>query len=666
MNVKSFLITLTIPLCLLSCKERPQSGLAESCFAGIESPDGRIRFSLSKEAGRLPQYSISFDGNPLVKDASLGLQFSDWTFGPDALCAGPEYRSDVENYDLVAGKASHIEEAFNEVRVPFVQEGRRVDLVVRAFNSGLGFRYEFPPQKGWKRYCLTDELTTFDIAGNPKVLTMYLGSYTTSHEGFYYLSDYTGLAENELMEMPTLFCFSDNAYMAVTEAAVRDFAGSYLSYSGGHLVDKLSPLPGQTEQKVKAVLPHRTPWRTFIIGDRPGALIESNLLTNLNDPCTVENTDWIHPGKTTFTWWNGNIVPDSTFMAGNNFMTNKYYIDFVADAGLQYHSIYGYAEQPWYFDPAMDFSNPDPSADVTKPIRTLDMDYIGKYAASKGVGLHLWVNWRPFYNQIDQALPLFESWGVKGMMVDFMDRDDQEMIRIQEEILRKCAAHGIFIQFHGACKPSGLNRTYPNEFTREGTRNYECFKWSKDMGPDLDIAIPFTRLLAGATDYHLGGFRAVNSDDFEIRYQRPLVMCTRTHMLGMYVVLESYLGMVCDYPEAYLGQPGFEFIREVPCTWDETKVPAAEVMKYVCVARRSGSDWWMGAINNSEKRSISVPLDFLEEGVEYEAVLFCDAPDSFETPNHLQKKYIKVRRGSTLRLDMVSGGGAAVHFKPLA
>jgi len=666
MDFRSIVALLTIPLCLLSCKGKPQGGLDETCSAQIESPDGRIRFTLTKEAGALPGYGISFDGRALVQDASLGLEFTDWTFGPEALVSEPEYRTGTEAYDLPTGKASHVEEPFNEVRIPFSQGGRRVDLVVRAFDSGVGFRYEFPAQKGWKRYCLTDELTTFDIAGNPKVLTMYLGSYTTSHEGFYYLSDYTDLSAGELMEMPTLFCFGDDAFMAVTEAAVRDYAGSYLSYCDGHLLDRLSPLPGQEKEKVKAELPHRTPWRAFIIGDRPGALIESNLLTNLNDPCAVDDPGRFRPGKTTFTWWNGNIVPDSTFMAGNNFMTNKYYIDFAAKAGLQYHSIYGYAEQPWYYDPAMDFGNPDPEADVTKPIRTLDMDYIGKYAAEQGVGLHLWVNWRPFYEKIDEALPLFESWGVKGMMVDFMDRDDQEMIRIQEEILRKSAMHGIFIQFHGACKPSGLNRTYPNEFTREGTRNYECYKWSVDMGPDLDIAIPFTRLLAGVTDYHLGGFRAVNRDDFEIRYQRPLVMCTRCHMLGMYVVLESYLGMVCDYPDAYLGQPGFEFISAVPCTWDETRVPVAEVMKYACVARRSGEDWWIGAINNSEGRTLDIPLDFLSEGVLYEADVFCDAQDSFETPDHLQKKHLKLQRGSALRLVMVSGGGAAIHLKPMA
>lgn len=654
---------LSISLCLLSCNGRQQSGLVDR--AQVSSPDGNIVFTLGKTEGAFPDYSISYKGKELVSGARLGLEFTNWTFGPEAEAGEPVLTSGVEIYDLVTGKTSHVEEPFNEISVPFTQNGRRIDLVVRAFDSGVGFRYEFPKQAGWKKYTMTDELTTFDLAGDPEVLTMYLGSYTTSHEGFYTATRYSRLQEDALMEMPTLFTFDDGVSMAITEAAVRNYAGSYLSALGGHLTDKLSPLPGQERLKVKAGLPHHTPWRVFMIADRPGDLIASNLLTNLNDPCLIEDTSWIKPGKTTFTWWNGNIVADSTFMAGNNFMTNKYYIDFAASHGLQYHSIYGYAEQPWYYDPNMDFSNPAPDADITKPIRTLDMEYIGRYAAEQGLGIHLWVNWRPFYEQIDKALDLFEKWGVKGMMVDFMDRDDQEMILIQEEILRKSAAHGIFIQFHGACKPSGLNRTYPNEFTREGTRNYECFKWSVDMGPDLDIAIPFTRLLAGVTDYHLGGFRAVSKDDFVIHYQRPLVMCSRCHMLGMYVVLESYLGMVCDYPDAYIGQPGFEFISEVPCSWDETVVPAAELLQYACVARRKGGDWWVGAINNSTARKVDIDLDFLAEGITYSVDHFCDAPDSERTPDHLRKKHLTVKRGDHITLDMVSGGGAALHFKPL-
>ena len=344
-------------------------------------------------------------------------------------------------------------------------------------------------------------------------------------------------------------------------------------------------------------------------------------------------------------------------------VVDKYYIDFAAGHGIDFHSIYGYAEQPWYEDKNMNFEHPAPDANVMRTVKSLDMDAVAAYAAQQGVGLHMWVNWKPLYARLDEALAQFEKWGVRGMMVDFMDRDDQEMIRIQEEILAAAAEHKIFVQFHGACKPTGLNRTYPNEFAREGTRNYECFKWSKDLGADLDVSIPFTRLLAGVTDYHLGGFRAVPVDKFKIQYTNPLVTVTRSHMLGMYVVLECYLGMVCDSPMSYLGQPGFEFIQQVPTVWDETVVPDASVNEYAVVARRNGENWYVGAINNTERRSVSFKTDFLGEG-QYVAEIYCDNENTESDPDLLDKKEVRIDRNSVINIEMAGSGGFAIRIMP--
>lgn len=631
----------------------------------VKSPDGKIRFTVQVEKEGLPKYNVYYQNTQLVKDGALGFEFDSGKFGEDVAVGRVVKRSGVEKYDLVAGKSSHVESPFREVTIPLKERKaphRQVNVVVRLFDDGAAFRYVFPEQEQWASYIMYDELTTFDLANNPEVLTMFLGSYTTSHEGLYFRMKYADLPENQLMEMPVLYHY-DGVYMAITEAAIRDYAGMYLMNEHGALRGKLSPLPGQQREKVKATLPHRSPWRVMMIGKEVGTLIASNLLTSLNDPCTLEDVSWVKPGKTTFSWWNGNVVPDSFFLPGNNFFTNQYYIDFVKRAGLDYHSIYGYAEQPWYEDENMSFEFPSETANVMKPVKSLDMNAIAKYAAEQGVGLHLWVNWKPLYARLEEALTQFEKWGVKGMMVDFMDRDDQEMIRIQEEILKRSAEHKIFVQFHGSSKPSGLNRTYPNEFAREGTRNYECYKWSKDMGADLDIAIPFTRLLAGVTDYHLGGFRSVPKAQHKIQYTNPLVTGTRCHMLGMYVVLECYLGMVCDSPMAYEGQPGFDFIQKVPTTWDETVVPAASVMEYVVVARRSGDDWYVGAINNSKKRTVSFKTDFLKEG-NYIAEIYADADDTDSHPNHLVKRTIKVDRKSTIELRLADSGGTAIHIYP--
>ncbi len=415
--------------------------------------------------------------------------------------------------------------------------------------------------------------------------------------------------------MPALFEFPNHTYMAITEANLRDYAGMYLRKKDGYLVSQLSPLPGQSGVKVKAKLPHRSPWRVLMISDRIGDLMESTMLTTLCRPPVDKDFSWLKPGKTSFHWWNGDITPDTTFAPGINFETNKYYIDFCADNGIEYHSVIGYGGLPWYISDAAGYGVVGPNTDVTKTVATLDMQQVCDYARQRGVGIHVWVHWQALYQQLEAAFTQFEKWGIKGMMVDFMDRDDQEMVNIQEEILQAAARHKLFIQFHGSFKPTGLSRTFPNELTREGTYNYEVNKWNpRGLSPDHDVDMPFTRVLAGPTDYHLGGFRAVPPGQFATQFARPLMVGTRSHMLAMYVVLESYLAMVADYPEAYDGEAGFEFLKKIPTNWDETKVPAAEVGQYATTARRRGTDWYVGTINNTTARTITIPLTFSEVG----------------------------------------------------
>jgi alpha-glucosidase len=421
-------------------------------------------------------------------------------------------------------------------------------------------------------------------------------------------------------------------------------------------------LPNQTAIKLKADLPHKTPWRVLMISDRIGAFIESNILTTLNEPSKIKDLSWIKPGKCTFPWWNGNVVPDTLNAPGNNFVTNQYYIDFCARNGLDYHSVVEYGLHQWYTDDGIGFQ-PGLHPDVTKPVPGLDMKEICDYAKSKGVGIRVWVHFYALYPKLDTAFAIFEKWGLDGMMVDFMDRDDQEMVKMQEEILQKAAAHHLHIQFHGAYKPTGLSRTYPNEFTREGTRNYEVDKWdNQGISPDHNITMPFTRGIAGATDCHLGGFRAVPQNQFCAQYTRPLVLGTRCHMLAMYVVLENNLAMVCDYPEAYEGQPGFEFIKEVPTTWGETKVIDAKVNEFITIARRKGENWYIGTITNHNARDIIVSLSFLAEG-NYTATIYTDAADTGTNPNHLNKAAKSVSNKDVLQLHIEPGGGDVMQIK---
>lgn len=630
----------------------------------LVSPNGLLKFSLTLEKAH-PVYTIQYDRQTLIQNSPLSFVFDNGAFGEGLTIHKPVFSTKEETYELIVGKTKTVYSLSKEVIIPFEETKapfRKINLVVRAFNDGIAFRYEFPEQPNWQSYVMYEEHTTFHITGNPKVLGMYLPSYQTSHEATYSSVTYKQMKEKHLMDMPALFEFPDHVFMAITEAAVRDYAGMYLWKEDGRLQGKLSPKIGQEQIKVEASLPHQSPWRVFMIGDRVGALIESDLLTNLNEPCKIEDTSWIKPGKTTFTWWNGNVTPDTTFLGGNNFPTNKYYIDFAARNGLDFHSIYGYAEQPWYTDDGTWFGFPGKNSDITKPVSSLNMQEICDYAKSQGIRIHLWTNWIPLYAKIDEAFALFEKWGIAGLMIDFMDRDDQEMIRIQEEFLEKAARHHLFVQFHGSSKPSGLHRTYPNEFTREGTLNYENFKGCMVTVADHDISMPFTRLLAGAADYHLGGFRAIPKEKFKIQQSNPYVTSTRCHMLAMYVVLESYLGMICDTPSAYEGQPGFEFLQIVPTTWEKTVVPNASVNEYVAIARKHGDDWYVGAINNSQPRTLEIALDFLGKG-RYTLTLYKDAKDTDTHPNHLLKETLRVTATDKITLPLASDGGAAMHIR---
>lgn len=633
----------------------------------LSSPDGKLKFLL-KITPENVSYEVNYKKQPVVDNSLLGFSFDSGEFGSGLKTGKVRRRKMDETYELVVGKVSSARNHCNELVVPLQEKaapGRLINLVVRAFNDGVAFRYEFPEQEKWNSYVMYDEKTQFNLSGNPMALLMYLPGYINTHEGEYKHIAYNKIAKKRLIEMPVTLEFENGTFMSITEAAIRDYAGMYLVKEKSGFTGKLSPRLGQEKIKVEInEFPHRTPWRVLSISDRVGGLLETNILTSLNEPCKIEDTSWIKPCRTTFTWWNGNVVPDSTFSPGNNFETNKYYIDFAARNGLDAHGIYGYAETPWYYDDNFNFGWAGPNADITRPIPCLNLPRIAEYAKSKGVGIHLWVHWRPLYDKLDEAFALYEKWGVKGLMVDFLDRNDQEMIRIQEEILQAAARHRLFIQFHGSSKPSGLVRTYPNEFTREGTLNYEVCKWDTLVNADHDISVPFTRLLAGPTDYHLGGFRALPRSEFKIQYVNPYVMSTRCHMMAMYVVLENHLTSLCDTPKAYEGQPGFEVLRTVPGTWDEMRVPLAELNKYVTVARRSGADWWVGTLNNGTARTLNLKLDFLGDG-QYRAEIYTDAADADKNPNHLNKEVRTVTSKDRVELPLAADGGSVIRFSKL-
>ena len=628
----------------------------------IASPNGQIIFLFDVNNGK-PEYAVKYKNQLLIEHSTIGLSFiNNDSFGSDIKIGKTVISDGVDDYTLAEGKTSKVHDTYKEASIPMQDSKKRLIIFhARVFNDGIGFRYEFPLQKNWDNYTLTDENTTFNIVGNPTSRVGFLENFTTSHEHRYNLLPLKDIKNDTLMDVPALFEFPGKTYMAITEANLIDYAGMSLIKRNGILTSQLTPLPNQQLIKVKAILPHHTPWRVMMISDHVGDLIASNILTNLSDSCKIKDLSWLAPGKATFHWWNGDISPDTTWEPGVDYEFNQYYIDFCARNHIQYHTIIGYRKVAWYQNDGNDYS-PGPNTDILKPRPGLDIQALSDYAKSKGVRLRFWVHWQALYPKIDSAFALFEKWGIEGMMVDFMDRDDQEMVKIQEEILQKAAEHHLEIEFHGAYKPTGLSRTYPNESTREGTLNYENDKWGNLITPQDDINVVFTRLLAGPTDYHLGGFRAMPESNFKVQVMRPHVLGTRCHMLAMYVVLENHMSMVCDEPQAYEGQPGFDFIKEVPTVWDETVVPNAEVGEWVSIARRKGTNWYIGTINNSKERTVIIPLKFLSAG-KYHAEIYKDSANAVSYPNQLIKEEKTVTASDNITIDLPPGGGEVIKFE---
>jgi alpha-glucosidase len=285
------------------------------------------------------------------------------------------------------------------------------------------------------------------------------------------------------------------------------------------------------------------------------------------------------------------------------------------------------------------------------------------YGKQKGVKTLLWLDWLPLSKKMDEAFALYEKWGVSGVKIDYMNSDRQEIVQFYERCVRKAAEHHLTVDFHGAYKGTGLQRTYPNLLTREGVMGMEYCKWCDRVTPEYDVTIPFTRMLAGPMDFTPGAFNNAARGKFTDKGPTPMSQGTRCHQLAMYAVYESPLVMVSDYPEAYKNQPGFEFIEEVPTVWDESKVLSGTPAKFIVMARRNGDKWYVGAMTNWDARDVEVPLSFLRKG-DYEAQLFADGPDADKVGTSVAVSKKSVKPGDVLKLHLAPGGGAAVIIAP--
>ena len=635
--------------------------------AVVASPNGLLQISVSttQEAQKKQLvYEVTYRGRPVLVHSELGLDIQNQEpLGTDVDIVATTDSSTVdESYTVPAGKSNPIRNHYNTVTVAVRERGafpRTFSLEARAFDDAIAFRYLIPEQSGMRTVYLANERTKFQYTKNVTTYPLILQSYQTSWEDTYHVLPISNIHPGWLVAMPFLTEVPGVAWVAITEADLENYAGMYLQadeQSDRRMKARLSPRVDVPGVSVISQTPMRSPWRVIMVADDPGRFIESNVVFNLNPPCAIADTSWIKPGKAAWDWWSGSYAEGVDFKPGMNTATMKHYIDFASRNGFEYMLI----DSGW----AAHTVGPDSSdADLTQTQPNINMPEILDFAKAKNVRVWLWTHWSDLDRQMDAAFPLFEKWGIAGVKVDFMNRDDQWMVDYYRRVVKKAAEHHLMVDFHGAFKPDGVSRTYPNHLTREGVLGMEYNKGGMEDNPDHRVMVAFTRMLAGPLDYTPGAMRQVTRDAYEEHDVRPQVTGTRAHHTALYVVFESEFEMVSDYPEAYDGQKELQFIRQVPTTWDETRVLNAKVGDYITIARRHGNEWYVGSIAGWHGAELDIPLSFLGPG-EYSAEIYSDAADAAEHPTHTTLETKPVSQATVLKAKLVTGGGQAIRIHP--
>jgi alpha-glucosidase len=633
----------------------------------VASPDGNVVFILadavtpnqSEPKRNGLRYAIDLRGKWLIDESNLGLKLQgSQPIGPGMHKVGVHTGQHDETYTIPVGKTTDVRDHYNSATVDLADDaGRKMSLEVRAYDDGIAFRYLLPETSGDKTLRIERELTEFNYPKDATLYPLIVDGFQSSYEDEYQQRQVNGIHHDWLIALPLLAEVPGAGWVAVTEADIENYAGMYLRKGDARngLKAELSPLVDDKAVAVETNAPATTPWRVLMVGNQPGRLVESNIVLNLNPPSKIADTSWIKAGKSAWDWWSGEAAPSVSFKPGMNTATMKHYIDFASASGFPYMLI----DAGWALANRKSADDYAAVADITKIDPKIDMPELLRYAKEKNVAIWLWSHWTSVDKYMDQAFPLFEQWGVAGVKIDFMDRDDQQMTAWYRHVAELAAQHHLMIDFHGAFKPDGLRRTYPNVVTREGVMGKEYLKWSGRTTPVHNTALPFTRMLAGPLDYTPGAFGNATRAEFVARDKEPMAPNTRAHELALYVVLESPLMMVSDYPEHYAGQHDFEFIKQVPVTWDEVHVLSGRPMENITVARRSGKDWYIGSITNWDARTVRVPLSFLGEG-KYTAEIYADAADAATNATHTEFTKQSVDRSSVLEVKMAPGGGNAI------
>lgn len=612
----------------------------------LQSPNGKYQFTFSQKEGKL-LYSLDYAGKPVVEAGELGVNIDNhlvesamgipvdnsngWTNGMEVTSV--DHRSEDNTWKPVYGEYAQIRDHYNEMTIHLLKGGKHqgasnaydkcqqylLDIIVRAYDEGVAIRYHFPEATNGLFMHITDDLTSFRFAPGAEA---YHYAWAQSHANKVKLLK-SEAAWKEEAERPLTLRLDNGLYAAIGEAALSDFVRGKLKLKADNELQMALFHPADI------ITAYDMPWRFIMVGEKAIDLINNKqMVLNLNTPCQISDTSWIKPGKA----FRVCRLDMKTCMEG---------VDFCVDRGLQYIEL----DAGWY-GPEMKMSS---SALKVLETRDIDMPKLCQYAKSKGIGVWVYVNQRALYQELDQLLPLYEKWGISGIKFGFVQIGSQEWTTWLHNAVKKCVDHHIMVDIHDEYRPTGWSRTYPNLMTQEGIGGNE------EM-PDAEhnTILPFTRFLCGPADY-------------TPCYFNGRVKNTKAHQLAMPVVYYSPITFLYwyDLPNVYKGEKELDFWKYCPTVWDESKALQGEIGEYIVQARRSGNDWFVGAMTGLQARDITLnTADFLQKGKKYQVEIYNDNP-ALNTRTKVSTVVQTIKAGKILKLHLQPSGGAALRFSLL-
>lgn len=661
MKLKSLFMTLLLTAGLTATAQKTYQ---------VQSPDGKMKAVVTVK-DRI-EYTVSHDGTEVLAPSVISLTLQ----GGKVLGAQPKVTGvqKVSSNTVIPSpfyKKKEVKDQYNEMVINF---RGNFSVVFRAYDDGVAYRFR---TKLKDDIVVENEEATFNFAKDHYTYAPYVNSkadtfekqFFNSFEQTYEHKPITKLNSKRLMFLPFLVELDNGKKVCITEADLEDYPGMFLNNSttepslhavfapypkatkqGGH--NMLQMLVTERENYIAKTNGTRAfPWRVLIVSEKDMELADCDMVYRLASPVKLLDTSWIKPGKVAWDWWNDWNLYGVDFRAGINNDTYKYYIDFASQHGIEYVIL----DEGW----AVNLK-----ADLLQVIPEIDLQEIVDYGKAKNVGIILWAGYWAFHRDLEKVVKHFADMGVKGFKVDFMDRDDQEMVKFLWEAAEVCAENKMMVDFHGVFKPTGLQRTFPNVINYEGVAGLEQLKWSP-KGYDMvtyDVTIPFIRQVAGPMDYTQGAMRNATKQNYYPVNSEPMSQGTRCRQLATYVIFESPLNMLCDNPSNYMREEECtRFIATIPTVWDETKALDGEVANYVAIARRHGDVWYVGALTNWDKREITLDLSFLGEG-NYKAEIFKDGINADRVARDYKKEIIHVPADRKLTVKMAPGGGYAAKI----